>query len=62
MEEEGKFKEESKNHLFLTRDSQMQYEKHISLQNRENNLKHTSSAPFCTKLKKLQKGKAFYVK
>jgi len=56
VEEEGKFKEENKNHLFLTRDSQMQYEKHSSLQNHENNLRHTNFSPFCAKLKKLQKG------
>ena len=64
VEEEGKFKEESKNHLFLTRDSQMQYEKHSSIHNRQNNLSHTNSAPFCTKLKRVKKKKikAFYVR
>ena len=30
--------------------------KHISLHNRENNLKHTSFAPFCIKFKKITKG------
>lgn len=60
VEEEGKWKEESKGHLFLTRDSQMQSEKQSSLQNLEQQPKAHKSRTFfgffCTKLKTKQKG------
>jgi len=60
VEEEGKWKEESKGHLFLARDSQMQSEKHSCLQNLEQQPKAHKSLTFfgffCTKLKKIEKG------
>jgi len=69
-EEEGKWKEDSKGHLFLARDSQMQSEKHSSFQNLEQQPKAHKSLTFFgffgTKLKTIQKGqvesKLFYVR
>lgn len=53
-DEAGKSKEVSKGHLFLARDSQMQSERHSSLQNLEQQLKAHKSRTFCNNKSKGQ--------